>query len=147
MKYAIALALLLTSSIANAEFSIAGGFDIQHDQGRPYAEVRYFGEDWRHWSAYVGTDNTVGIELYTSLFGIELGWGVEYANSGDQIVSTPLAYQLRFEYPINDTWDVGLKHRSNCKKVCNNDLLDWVPHGEQDSWNNGYNFLYLRHRF
>ena len=150
MKRAIVLLLLLTSSIANAEFTIAGGVDIQHDRGHPYAEVRYFGEEWRHWSAWVGTDRMVGAELYTTIFGIQFGLGYEYANekAGDnRIVSTPWAYQVRFEYSINDRWDIGLKHRSNCKMICDNELLDWLPHGEDEDWNYGYNFLYLRHRF
>lgn len=147
MKYAIAIILLLTTHTANAEFSIAGGVDLVHDAGRPYAEVRYFGEDWKHWSAWLGTDRSIGAEVYTTVYGLELGLGIENAKGDNTVVSTPWAYQIRFEYPINESWAVGVKHRSNCKMVCDNKLLDWVPHGEDKDFNHGFNFLYLRHRF
>lgn len=153
MKHAIAITLLFfLSPIANAEFSIAGGFDIQHDAGRPYAEVRYFGEDWEHWSAWIGTDSSIGIELYTTadwigLPKLQLGIGPEYAAPGNRIVSTPWAYQIRFEYKLTEQWDIGIKHRSNCKAICNNKYLEWIPHGEKEDWNHGYNFLYARFRF
>jgi hypothetical protein len=148
MKHAIILALLLTASTtANAEISIAGGVDIAHDAGKPYAEIRYFGEEWRWWSAWIGTDRSIGAEVYTTIYDLEIGLGIENAKSGGEIVSTPWAYQIRFEYPINEKWGIGLKHRSNCKAVCNNDFLDWIPHGDKEDWNHGNNFLYIRHRF
>lgn len=152
MKYAIALILISLTTTANAEVTAAVGVDLVHDRGHPYAEIRYFGEDWEHWSVWLGTDRSVGAELYTTadwlgLPKLQLGLGVENAKGGNHIVSTPWAYQIRFEYEINEKWDVGLKHRSNCKKICNNSVLDWIPHGEAEDWNHGYNFLYLRHRF
>jgi hypothetical protein len=148
MKHAIALALLLTSSIANAEFSIAGGADFWHDQGRPFIEIRYFGEEWRHWSAYVGNENTIGLELYTTIYGFELGMGIEHANAHTDIVDTTWAYGLRIERQFSKSdWSYGFKHRSNCRTVCDNDVMKAFRIGSDDSQNAGFNALFLRYRF
>lgn len=153
MKHLAAITLLLLSFSARAEFTIAGGFDIAFDQGRPYAELRYFGEKYRFWNAYVATDSGIGAEVYYTFEGlngdIQFGWGLEYGVANPDIVDTNLAYDLRFEYypsQLKD-WSFGLKHRSNCKTVCDNELLKWARIGDDDSENHGYNFLFARWSF
>lgn len=143
---------------AQAEWSIAGGADIAFDAGKPYAEVRYFGEDWPYWSTYVGTENTVGFAFHRewgkgeSFGSIQTGWGVEYANPGTDIVDTEWGYELRIEYLFPQhskwrDWSIAIKHRSNCQTVCDNDLLRPFRIGDDESENSGYNYLILRKTF
>ena len=103
MKHLAAITLLLLSFSARAEFTIAGGFDIAFDQGRPYAELRYFGETHKFWNAYIATDSGIGGEVYYIFEGlhagdIHFGWGLEFGDANKDIVDTNLAYDLRIEY-------------------------------------------------
>jgi len=148
MKYILALLLLLLTNAANAEFSIAGGADIHNDLGRPWVELRYFGEKFRHWSAYIDNEKTIGVEGYITLFDkLDIGLGIEHSEAHSEIVDTEWAYGLRIEYHLNSKWDVGVKHRSNCRTVCDNDAMRFFRLGDDNSMNAGFNYLYLRHRF
>jgi hypothetical protein len=148
-KLIVILGLLLLPLYTHAEFSIASGVDVDHDAGKTYTEVRYFGEDWKHWSTYVGTNNTIGADVYFTVYDkVQLALGVEYANKVSDVVSTNGAYQLRIEYLITNTWSVGVKHRSNCRTLCNKySELKWLPHGDIHTTNYGFNFLFVRYKF
>lgn len=142
---AILLMLLFVPLGAQAEWSVAAGVDTVVPR-EPMVELRYFGETWKHWSAYISSNNVVGGEFYLHPGLFELGIGLEYARP-TEIVDTPLAYQLRLEYRINEALGIGIRHRSNCKEICDVRCLRPFRIGSDDSLNNGYNFLYLRYRF
>jgi len=149
MKRLIPLSLLLLPLSSNAEFSIAGGQEFIHDDrvDEQSFELRYFGEEWKHWTAYIGNNNTIGGDLYYTNGSVEYGFGIEYADELE-LVGTNMAYQLRIDYNINEDWSVGVKHRSNCKDVCRNvPGLSWLPKGPEDESNTGYNFLMVRYKF
>ncbi len=148
MKYTLALLIFLLATAANAEFSIAGGSDFRNDVGRPWVELRYFGEKFRHWSAYVDNERTIGLEGYITFFDkLDIGMSIEHSKTHPDIVDTAWAYGLRIEYHFNSKWDVGVKHRSNCRTVCDNDVMKFFRLGDDDSINRGFNYLYLRRRF
>lgn len=128
MKKLVLFLCLFCTPVVYAQMSAAGGFDVRHDPGKPMFELRYFGEDWPYWSVYTGTDQTFGIELYYPWKRWEVGLGTEFARPTD-IVDTRFGYQIRFEYKFNKKWSVGIKHRSNCRDICNNDLLKWARVG------------------
>ena len=150
MKHLIPLLLLSLPFSANADVSIASGFDFLHDKGKPYTEIRYHGEDWKYWTVYAGTDNTFGGDLYYTLFKQwEVGFGIEHANGGeDSKVETEAAYQGRIDYNIDEHWAVSYKHRSNCKDLCRQfPGLSWMPKGSEDKHNSGLNYITLRYTF
>lgn len=159
----LAILLLAPWPTANAEgMSVAAGMDVYHS-GSPYLELRYSGQRWKHWSAYLGTalvpeergrkrtlSPRMGVELYETWFKDRFltGLGITLAQS-DAIVSTPSRYQLRFGWRLKNGWAVELVHESNCRAVCNNSLMRWmIPSGanDEDAFNRGYNFVVFRRR-
>lgn len=141
--------LLLLSFSAHAELSIAGGVDVWKAPGDVYGELRYTGEDWNHWSLYTGTDGSVGGDVFITYKRFIFGLGAEYAFSYDpEVVDTDWGYQFRIEYKINENWSGFFKHVSNCRKICKDGkMLDFLPHGDQDTTNHGFNYLGLRYSF
>jgi len=141
------LFILAPMQNASAEYTVALGADFVHVVGKPYGEVRYFGEKYPFWSTYVATDMTVGVDAYFTVKNLQLGLGMEYSSEYSTIVETKLGYQLRAEYVLSNTWAIGVKHRSNCKKLCDNKLLNFGRIGKTGTNNTGYNFLYVRYSF
>lgn len=127
-------------------YSIAAGFDVRHDFGTPYVELRYQDHPW---STYVGWDHRDGPR-----FGADLTWyehglfssalGVTYATP-DEEVGTRLRYEIRLAWQLSRRYALELVHESNCSAVCR--LLHLpLPRGPTDKPNDGQNWLVLRYR-
>ncbi len=157
-----------------SEWSIAGGYDIIHsyDDDRrieeaqedepelveEYWEARYRSELYQFdtddgvrsglgLSIYGGSKNTVGFGIYGTYGPMLFGWGIEHAEP-DYLTSTEGGYEILLEWRVLDDWSIGLKHRSNCKSVCSKTGLDNIlPHGDEDSTNRGWNYLFVRYNF
>ena len=152
---ALALALILSGPACADGFSIAGGVDVGFAAGDTYGEVRY-SHDLHEFdggnifgaSAYLGSMNTRGVGIYFKGESLLFGFGVEYADADEDIVSTEHGYELRLEYEIIEQWSIGWKHRSNCSHVCREvSLLDNMKKGPEDGTNHGFNYLIVRYEF
>lgn len=126
--------------LAAIVFSVALGADIHHAQGEPFVEMRLESKVADVWFSLYG----VGAGLHWG-DKVRFGLGVEYGSAREQ-VETRLAYALRLEYRLSKQWGLGVKHRSNCRKLCRGDLLRPFNLGN-DGHNRGYNYLYLRRKF
>lgn len=142
----IVLFLAAQAALGQESLTMAVGGDVIKDVGRPYVELRYYGQEWKHWSFYIVTDETIGIELYYPIGRWQLGLGPEYSRATN-IVSTNWGYQVRAEYWFKKDWALGIKHRSNCQVLCDNDVLKAFRIGKDDDRNQGYNYFYVRKRF
>ena len=157
MKRLLMVLLLLIPVVANAEVAITYGQDVVHATGDEFAELRYidtstpffYGTDYASgWSAYVGTDETIGIEWFYPYRNWEFGLGVENSDTDTSVIGTEWKYQLRIGYLITEHWSVQLLHKSNCSSVCEQvPLMDIFPHGPDDKPNHGYNYLSASFRF
>ncbi len=165
---ALALILLLSFS-ANAEdttifggesnFSLALGTDIHKALGHVYGEFRYretlhvFEEDtyWDEFgfSLYTGSMITFGGDLYITRNNWMFGFGLEGAKSDDEVVDSTGGYELLIEYALPwEHWAISLKHRSNCRQICRAvPGLDWMPKGDENKSNGGFNWIMLRYTF
>ena len=133
------------------------GFDVAHDPSEPFAELRYidtrtpFFHGTKYalgWSAFVGTKNTIGAEIFYPYEQWEFGLGIEYSDVVEDVVGTEGKYNLRIGYNITEQWSVQLLHKSNCSYVCERvPLMDVLPHGSEDKVNHGYNYLSLSYRY
>ena len=157
--------VLLLSFSANADpislfggesnFSLAYGPDIHKAPQQNYGEMRYretlhvFEEDtyWDEfgYSLYVGGMYTLGADLYITRNKWMFGWGIEGAKRNSDVVDSTGGYELLIEYEIAEQWALSLKHRSNCRQICRN--LPFMPKGDEELANGGYNFLMLRYIF
>ena len=138
------------------DWSLALGYDPMHGE-TGYAEVRYFGGRWKHWSAYLGStvptttgshsSLRLGAELYETWFSgrFETGLGVTLTTP-DSVVATTLRYQLRAEVILNYGFSLGVVHESNCASLCRSLSLP-LPRGPENKPNLGYNFVFVRWRF
>lgn len=124
--------------------SAAIGGDVVHDPGKRYAEVRLSG---LHWSAHVGTDEAIGVELHTR-GRFQIGAGLEHADPARlPLVESSWAYTLRFDLSLGERWGVGVKHRSSCSTVCPQLGVGWLALDDKGSENRGYNWIYARWSF
>lgn len=141
--------LTLLSAPTLAELSVAAGKSmyLHHERSKPWFEIRYFGKNWNHWSTFASTTG-IGGELYRGWHkdSLETGLGIAFG-SKDANVGTTWWYQGRFEWRFTPQFSVGGLHESNCRGVCDNSLLDWIPHGKKGEANSGRNYIYLRWRF
>lgn len=153
-------------SYPESEFSIAYGVDIKHSNDDNleddnlddrYYEVRYrsqlFDLETENvdsqigWAAYAGAKNTIGLGLYGTFGPFLAGVGVESADE-DELTSTQGGYELMLEWRFHDDFALSLKHRSNCKYVCEKvPFMDVLPHGSDSTHNRGWNYLTLRYNF
>lgn len=155
MKNILITFLLLMPTIASAEWAVGTGWDVHHGDGKNYTELRYidanlfFEENWYEfgWSAYLGTDNTLGIELYVPLEDWELGFGVEHSDYQADIVETEWKYELRAGYNFSKNWSVQIFHKSNCRDICKVPVLNMLPSGPDDKSNKGFNYVGLMYRW
>ena len=157
MKKVLFILLILVPAIAQAEWAASYGLDARHDMGREYAEVRYLdlstpffhGTDYAFgWSAYAGTDNTHGADIFYPYKNWEFGWGVEYSDYQEDLVETTWKYELRIGYNFTKHISAQLLHKSNCKGICGNvPGLSILPHGGEDVSNKGLNYLSLMVRY
>lgn len=177
MRYIILILALLpfTANSANwldkqytaTGFSLAAGGDVIHtddpDEGaqaldKEYYEIRYrqmffdLGTqnffDTFGWHAYLGNKDTIGIGIYATSGPFMFGWGIESAEP-DALTSTEGGYEILLEVMLTEHFALGLKHRSNCKSVCDGRIpgLDLLPRGDEDTHNRGWNYLTLRYNF
>ena len=164
----ITLILLLPLS-ANADpislfgepgiFSIAAGTDVHKAIGYEYGEIRYrellytFEEEDGFWdtfgfSLYAGSMTTFGADLYITHNQWMFGWGIEGANSNEEVVDSTGGYELLVEYAFTEHWALSLKHRSNCRQICRKiPGFDLLPKGDEDKTNGGFNWLMVRYAF
>jgi hypothetical protein len=159
MKKVITILFILASlgwTSVQAEWAVSAGADVQHDEGRPFAEIRYLDLDtpFFHgtkyafsWSAFVGIDETIGAEIFYPYKDWEFGWGIEHSSYQEGMVETEWKYQLRIGYNFTKNWSVQLLHKSNCQKVCTKLPLDFLPHGSEDKENHGLNYLTASYRW
>ena len=156
----------LSQNYNESHWSVAAGFDFIHTEDeddeaqaldKEYYEVRYRGQLYTYsdnfvdtfgWSAYVGNKDTIGLGIYGTSGPFLFGWGIEAAEP-DALTSTEGGYELLLEWKLAADWAVSLKHRSNCKAVCDGRIpgLDLLPHGDEDTHNRGWNYLTLRYIF
>ena len=144
-----------TTLYQRAAWAVGVGVDVWKAR-TTYLELRYFGQRWSHWDVYFGTlipvgasksaqaiSPRVGVELYETWLRDRLtfGLGLTLAQA-DDIVGTPLRYELRFSMRLMPGLTAGLVHESNCQRLCANALLSWMPRGTSGpNW--GYNFFVL----
>lgn len=144
-------------TIASAEWAAGYGWDVLHDRGAGYGELRYidtttpFFHDTDYalgWSAFLGTRNTVGVELFYPYKKWEIGFGVEYSDEGEDVVETAWKYEVRVGYLMTEQWSVQWFHKSNCRDICSKTGLDNIlPHGPDDKSNRGFNYVGLMYRW
>lgn len=154
MKKLILLAVLLIPVTGFAEddkITVFGGVDTKHDRGEIFSEIRYHGEKHMNfygydigWSVYIGANNTTGIELVYPYKDWEFGWGIENSDAIENVVETVWKYGIRIEYNINNWLSVGLVHKSNCRDLCTQLPLDFIPHGSSEHSNRGFNYIGFR---
>lgn len=149
----------------DSEFSIAAGVDIIHSNDNDleesvddeYWEIRY-----RHklfeldsllidsgigFNIHAGAKDTIGVGLYGTFGPFLAGLGIESAEK-DLLTSTQGGYEIMLEWRFHTDWALSLKHRSNCKYVCEQvPLMDVLPHGSESTHNRGWNYLTLRYNF
>ncbi len=156
MKKILEVILLLLPMTAQSEWAIGTGWDGRHDQGRNYTELRYidtelfFEDKWYEfgWQAFLGTDETIGLEMYFPLKNWELGWGVEHSTFEEDIVETEWKYQIRIGYNFTDQLSAQLWHKSNCRDICTKvPGLSILPHGNDTQSNRGLNYVGLQYRW
>ncbi len=145
----------LTLFGGESEISLAYGPDIHKDLGKKYWEFRYretlhiFQEDtyWDEFgfSAYSGSMYTLGGDLWITRNNWMFGFGVEGAKRDSDVVDSTGGYELLIEYKITKQWALSLKHRSNCRQICRN--IPFLPKGDEDLSNGGFNFLMARYNF
>ena len=142
-----------------SEFSLAFGPDIYKEVGKKYGELRYretlylfkgdgiWGGFWDEfgYSAYAGSMTTLGLDLYITHNQWMFGWGIEGARKNTDVVDSTGGYELLIEYAFTEQWALSLKHRSNCRQICRN--ISFLPKGDEDKSNGGFNFLLLRYMF
>jgi len=141
----------------NYAISLSIGFDSIHDRGKSYSELRlidtttpfFDGTDYAFsWSAFLGTDDTIGVEIYYPYHDWEFGWGIEYSEEGEDVVETVGKYQLRLGYNFTDEWSAQVFHKSNCRDICSKTGLDNIlPHGGDSRSNKGYNYIGISYRY
>lgn len=143
-----------------SEFSLALGADVHKDMGKKYGELRYreilsenglfgwgLGDDFG-FSLYAGEMNTYGVDIYLTFGKLMLAWGAELADRTNEVVDSNGGYELLIEYAFTEHWALGIKHRSNCRQICSKvPGLSFLPKGDDDKTNGGYNFLVLRYTF
>ena len=135
-------------------FSLASGSDIHKAIGYEYGEVRYRetlynfkGDFWDDFgfSLYAGTMMTLGGDLYLTHNKWMYAIGIEGAESDEDVVDSVGGYELLVEYAVTEHWALSLKHRSNCRQICRH--LDFMPKGDEDKSNGGFNWLLIRYSF
>ena len=157
----------MTLPATSGELSVFSGIDAYYNTDHNFTELRYtsderiqipnlglnviFNDAATHeipsfeigWSGVIGTDNTIGGDVFVTNNDWLFGLGVEHSRA-DDIVGTAWKYQIRIEYEIVDNLSVGLVHKSNCNKVCEEAGLFFLPRGPKDLPNSGYNYVGLR---
>jgi len=143
-----------------SEFSLALGRDIHKAPEQNYGEIRYrevlsenglfgwgLGDDFG-FSLYAGEMNTYGADIYLTFGKMMFAWGAEIADRTDDVVDSNGGYELLIEYAFTEHWALGIKHRSNCRQICDQvPGFSVLPKGDEDKTNGGYNFLVLRYTF
>jgi hypothetical protein len=143
-----------------SEFSLALGRYVHKDKGKGYGEARYretlsengflgtgIGDRFGY-SLYIGESNTYGADLFQNWGNFMFGFGIEAADNNETVVESTAGYELLFEYAITPNWAISLKHRSNCRQICESvPGMKILPHGSKDKANGGFNFLMLRYTF
>jgi len=137
-----------------SKFSLAAGPDVHQDQGKIYGEFRYRetlhtfrGDFWDEFgfSLYTGSMITIGGDLYITHGSWMYGLGIEGAKKDTEVVDSTGGYELLIEYGFNAQWALSFKHRSNCRTFCRH--LSFMPKGDKDKKNGGFNFIMLRYSF
>jgi hypothetical protein len=143
---AVALAVIPGSSWAAPAVSL--GADVIHQPGAPYLEVRDQRTHYSIYAALLSSQPRVGADLRVfSLGGLSFHAGAELATP-NEIVGTPLRYELRFAYNLGPHTVVQWVHESNCKKLCKQvPGMSVLPHGTGSRANSGENFLTLGWRW
>ena len=149
MRCTLLTILILACAPALAEPSVAGGMplDLHYERNRAWFEIRHFGTRWPHWSAALSVTGVTG-DIYKSWRDgtFEAGLGIGFG-SPDRNIGTNWWYTQRFEWRFTPQFSVGGLHESNCRGVCDNSLMRWMPRGTKSEANSGRNYGYLRWRF
>ena len=165
MKNLLAVSLLAASMTVQADedklfdgtVSIFGGVDTIHDKGDNYFELRYQDADAFQltdnpayhfgWATWVGSNDTLGLGLAYESENWSFGIGPQMHSAGEDVVETGWGYQILIEYKLFPQVYVGVSHVSNCRDVCTKLPLDFIPHGDEDDSNKGWNYVGLRWNF